>query len=119
MQNDKNYVRGRVLLTSVMDFVLAAMTLIVLSPLLVLVVVVIKVDTSGRLSVDESKLTTALGGDADRVKELLSGSHGLATRAMNQSNLALNNTANLVPFPKISQNAYNTITQSMLFNIFA
>ena len=36
MQNDKNYVRGRVLLTSEMDFVLAAVRLIVLSPLLVL-----------------------------------------------------------------------------------
>ena len=79
----------------------------------------IKVDTSGRLSVDETKLTTALGSDAGRVKELLGDSHGLATRTISQATLAVNSTTNLVHLPKFIQKAHGTISQSMLFNIFA
>ncbi|MDF2564689.1 MAG: flagellar capping protein [Massilibacillus sp.] len=79
----------------------------------------IKVDTSGRLTVDESKLTSALTSDADRVKELLGGSSGLASKTISRVNVAETNSSNLVPFPNISNRAYNGITQGMLLDIFA
>lgn len=79
----------------------------------------IKVDTSGRLSVDEAKFTDSLTDDPDKVNQLIGGSHGLAAKTMSQTKIALTNTNNLVPFPTISKKAYNSITQSMLFNIFA
>ena len=79
----------------------------------------IKVDSSGRLTVDETKLTSALSSDADRVKELLGGSNGLASKTVGRVNVAENTASNLVPFPTISNRAYNGITQGMLLDIFA
>lgn len=79
----------------------------------------IKVDTSGRLTVDEKKLTSALTSDADRVKELLGGSNGLANKTAVRVDAAINNASNLVPFPKLSNRAYNGITQGILLDIFA
>ncbi|MBP2632183.1 MAG: Flagellar hook-associated protein 2 C-terminus [Firmicutes bacterium] len=79
----------------------------------------IKVDTSGRLSVDEAKFAASLADAPDQVNQLIGGSHGLAAKTMRQTKIALTNTNNLVPLPTISKKAYNSVTQSMLFNIFA
>lgn len=79
----------------------------------------IKVDTSGRLTVDETKLASALTSDADRVKALLGGSNGLGGKTVNKVDAAVNNSSNLVPFPKLSNRAYNGITQGILLDIFA
>jgi len=79
----------------------------------------IKVDTSGRLTIDETKLSSALTSDADRVKALIGGSNGLGSKTVNRVDAAVNNSSNLVPFPNLSNRAYNGITQGILLDIFA
>lgn len=78
----------------------------------------IDVDTTGKLNIDEGALTSALRTDPTRVKQLL-GSDGLAGQTYNKTNVAINNAANLVPFPKLSNSVTNGLFSGMLVDLFA
>lgn len=64
----------------------------------------INVDSSGKLSVDEKKLTAALNTDSQNVGRLL-GNNGLANTAYNKTNAAVNVSDNLYPALKLSGSA--------------
>lgn len=78
----------------------------------------VNVDSKGRLSIDEAKLSSALTADADKVGELL-GQKGLASQALNKVTSSVANSTNLIPFPKISNQAANGLMPGALLDLYA
>lgn len=78
----------------------------------------IDVDSKGKLSIDEERLSAALTEDSGKVQAAL-GQKGLAGQAFNKVNNSVANAADLVPFPKFSNQAANGMMQGLLLNMFA
>lgn len=76
----------------------------------------INVDSSGKLSVDEKKLTAALNSDSKSVGQLIGGS-GLAGTAYNKTNAAVNVSDNLYPALKLSGSASNLNSMGALLGL--
>lgn len=76
----------------------------------------INVDSSGKLSVDEKKLTDALNSDSKSVGQLIGGS-GLAGTAYNKTNAAVNVSDNLYPALKLSGSASNLNSMGSLLGL--
>ncbi len=67
----------------------------------------ILVDSAGRLSVNEGKLTTALQQDPSKVRSVLGGRGGLAEQAYTTATNNLTPSQNLLPPPKISNENFS------------
>ncbi len=73
----------------------------------------INVDTSGKLSVDEKKLTASLQSDAGNVGQLL-GENGLAGKAAKKTAAAVNISANLYPALTLQSSSNSLNSASLL-----
>lgn len=78
----------------------------------------IEVSGSGKLSVNEGKLTEAAANNMDLVKNVIGSSSGIAGKTYEKAFKALNSTQNLVPLPKYSNSFYG-YTPGTLFDIMA
>lgn len=76
----------------------------------------INVDSSGKLSIDDKKLTAALNSDSKSVGQLIGGS-GLAGTAYNKTNAAVNVSDNLYPALKLSGSASNLNSMGALLGL--
>ena len=76
----------------------------------------INVDSSGKLSIDDKKLTAALNSDSKSVGQLIGGS-GLAGTAYNKTNAAVNVSDNLYPALKLSGSASNLNSMGSLLGL--
>jgi len=76
----------------------------------------INVDSSGKLSVDEKKLTAALNSDSKGVGQLIGG-NGLANTAYNKTNAAINVSDKLYPSLTLSGSASNLNSMGALLGL--
>ena len=79
----------------------------------------ITVDTSGKMTVDQTVLTDAVNNNYDTVKSALGGSTGLASQAYSKISLAMSNTSNLVPFPDLTSLTSSSSSLGLLADIYA
>lgn len=78
----------------------------------------VNVDASGKLSVDEEKLTAALQSDPSKVEGLL-GKNGLASRTYKKALAAENNATNLLPLPSFGKTTSPSgYMQGMAFDFY-
>lgn len=77
----------------------------------------VNVDSSGKLSVDEAKLSSALSENSKEVGNIL-GKKGLANQTYNKVAAAMDNSADLVPFPSIANKAPNGLMPGLLLDFF-
>ncbi len=76
----------------------------------------LNVDSTGKLSVDEKKLTAALNSDSKSVGQLIGGS-GLANTAYNKTNAAINVSDKLYPSLTLSGSASNLNSMGALLGL--
>lgn len=78
----------------------------------------IEVSGSGKLSVNESKLTESIANNMDLVKDVIGSSKGIGSKVYDKAFRAMNSTQNLVAPPKYSNGFYG-YTAGTLFDIIA
>ena len=76
----------------------------------------LNVDSTGKLSVDEKKLTAALNSDSKSVGQLIGGS-GLANTAYNKTNAAINVSDKLYPALTLPSSASNLNSMGALLGL--
>lgn len=75
----------------------------------------IEADTSGRLSVNEAKMASALKENPDRVNQALGGSGGLASTAYNTATNAIRNSGSMYPMSSALKNTSLTYNKNMSY----
>lgn len=79
----------------------------------------ISVDTNGKMTVDETALTTAVQNNPSAIKAVFSGNQGLGNQAYFKTSLAVSNVENFVPFPDITSFTSAPTSLGLLADMFA